>query len=81
MKRIVQWLIRGYQVVLSPYFGGQCRFFPSCSVYALEAVGRHGTIRGLWLSLRRVLKCHPLHPGGVDLVPETRCRISGDCHE
>lgn len=60
------WL---YQAVLGPWLGGRCRFYPSCSNYALEAIREHGLWRGMWLSARRVGRCHPLAPGGIDLVP------------
>jgi len=63
------FLIRLYQLLLSPFVGGHCRFHPSCSVYAIEAIQRHGCLKGLRLSLVRLVKCHPFHPGGVDLVP------------
>ena len=62
-------LIHLYQWTLSPWLGGNCRFNPSCSHYALEAVEQHGCLRGGWLSFKRVCKCHPLSRGGVDLVP------------
>lgn len=62
-------LIRVYQVTLSPWVGRQCRFHPTCSHYALEAIARHGPIAGSGLAIRRLLKCHPFHPGGVDLPP------------
>ncbi|HMP75465.1 MAG TPA: membrane protein insertion efficiency factor YidD [Kiritimatiellia bacterium] len=62
-------LICGYQLTLGPWLGGNCRFYPSCSHYGLEAIEQHGIARGGWLTLKRVCKCHPLHPGGVDLVP------------
>ncbi|MFC3293425.1 membrane protein insertion efficiency factor YidD [Modicisalibacter luteus] len=62
-------LIRLYQYALSPLLGPRCRFWPSCSHYAIEAVREHGPARGGWLSLKRILKCHPWHPGGIDLVP------------
>lgn len=61
--------VRGYQLVLSPIFGGACRYYPSCSVYALEALERHGALRGSWLALRRIARCHPFRPGGFDPVP------------
>jgi putative membrane protein insertion efficiency factor len=61
-------LIRLYQLTLSPYFGGQCRFYPTCSHYAMQALARHGFWRGLGLSLVRLAKCHPFHPGGYDPV-------------
>lgn len=68
-QRVVMVLIRGYQVLASP-FPSPCRYYPSCSAYALEAVSRHGTIKGGWLGLRRILRCHPFKPGGIDPVPE-----------
>jgi len=64
-------LIRFYQVVLSPFVGQHCRFYPSCSNYALEAIQRHGSARGSWLAVKRLCRCHPWHPGGVDPVPNT----------
>ena len=67
--KIIQGLIRIYQRALSPLLGARCRFYPSCSHYALEAMEVHGAVRGLWLALRRIARCHPLHPGGVDPVP------------
>jgi putative membrane protein insertion efficiency factor len=70
MKRLLLALIRLYQLCLSPFVGGQCRFYPTCSTYAAEAIDTHGTLRGGWLAVRRLLRCHPFHPGGVDLVPE-----------
>lgn len=72
MKHLLILLIRGYRLFLSPYFGTQCRFYPTCSVYALEALEVHGAARGSWLTLRRLLKCHPLHAGGPDPVPPAR---------
>jgi len=63
-------LIRGYQWFVSPLLGNHCRFYPSCSEYAREAIERHGVLRGVWLAIRRVARCHPWHPGGVDPVPE-----------
>ena len=62
-------LIRGYQRWIAPAFPPSCRFAPSCSHYALQALDRHGLQQGLWLTLRRVLRCHPYHPGGLDPVP------------
>jgi uncharacterized protein len=62
-------LIRGYQLLLSPLLPPSCRFTPSCSQYALEAVTRYGALRGTWLAARRLVRCHPFHPGGFDPVP------------
>jgi putative membrane protein insertion efficiency factor len=62
-------LIRLYQFVLSPFVGGACRFVPSCSVYAREAIERHGALRGSWLALRRLSRCHPFGGSGFDPVP------------
>lgn len=68
MKEILIFLIRVYQFVISPVIGPHCRFYPSCSQYAVEAMDRKGFGPGLLLSVRRLLKCHPFHPGGVDPV-------------
>jgi len=62
-------LIRVYQYTLSPFLGPACRFHPSCSEYAYQAIMRHGPLRGLLLAIKRILRCHPFHPGGVDPVP------------
>jgi uncharacterized protein len=64
------FLLRLYQLTLSKLLGPRCRFYPSCSQYAVEAIQKHGTIRGIALALARVARCHPWHPGGVDLVPD-----------
>lgn len=64
-------LIRGYQRLISPLLGPRCRFYPSCSSYALEAIERHGALRGGALAARRIIRCHPLNPGGYDPVPST----------
>ena len=69
MRLILQTLIRGYQLIISPWLGPRCRFYPSCSHYAQEAITVHGSARGLWLTLRRLARCHPWHPGGLDPVP------------
>lgn len=67
--RLVMALVRGYQWVLSPYLGGRCRHHPSCSAYALEALRIHGSIRGGWLTIRRLARCHPWGSSGYDPVP------------
>ncbi|MBK5937956.1 membrane protein insertion efficiency factor YidD [Halochromatium roseum] len=69
VNRLVRGSIRAYQLFLSPLLGNHCRFYPTCSQYAIEAVEQHGVLRGLWLGVRRLLRCHPWHPGGVDPVP------------
>jgi putative membrane protein insertion efficiency factor len=63
------WLVRAYQLAISPMLPPSCRFHPTCSEYALEALQRHGAVRGGWLALRRIFRCHPWHPGGHDPVP------------
>lgn len=65
-------LVRGYQLVVSPLLGPSCRFYPSCSAYGLESLRVHGAVRGTWLTVRRLLRCHPWNPGGVDEVPPAR---------
>jgi putative membrane protein insertion efficiency factor len=67
-----QALIRGYQLGISPLLPSSCRYLPTCSDYALEAVGRHGPVMGGWLALRRILRCHPLGGSGFDPVPSVR---------
>ena len=62
-------LITGYRRFISPLLGARCRFAPSCSAYALEAVREHGALRGMWLAVRRIGRCHPFNPGGFDPVP------------
>ncbi|MEE4381475.1 MAG: membrane protein insertion efficiency factor YidD [Pseudomonadales bacterium] len=69
MKAVLLFLLRVYRRWLSPLLGPHCRFHPTCSAYAVEAIERHGALRGSALALRRVLRCHPLHPGGFDPVP------------
>ena len=70
MRQALLLMIRGYQLTVSPLVPrGTCRFHPTCSVYGYEAVERHGIVRGSWLALRRLFRCHPFHPGGLDPVP------------
>jgi putative membrane protein insertion efficiency factor len=69
MKRVLLALISAYRLLLSPFLGANCRFYPTCSTYAAEAIQTHGALRGTWLAVKRILKCHPWHPGGVDPVP------------
>ena len=67
--RALMALITGYRRFISPLLGARCRFAPSCSAYALEAVREHGALRGAWLAVRRIGRCHPFNPGGFDPVP------------
>ena len=69
MKTLSLLMLRGYQYAIRPLLGANCRFYPSCSDYAREAIDRYGVLKGVWLTLRRVGRCHPYHPGGFDPVP------------
>ena len=69
MSRLLVWILRGYQLAISPMLGQNCRFYPSCSQYAIEALRIHGAARGSWLAARRVCRCHPWNDGGHDPVP------------
>lgn len=77
MQTLLLILIRGYRLIFSPWVGGQCRFHPTCSVYAEQAIRRFGVLRGLWLATCRIGKCHPWHPGGTDPVPATENKYHG----
>jgi uncharacterized protein len=72
MKYILIGLIKFYRSAISPYTPSTCRFYPTCSQYGLEAVRRFGAIKGGYLTIKRITKCHPFHTGGVDLVPEKK---------
>jgi putative membrane protein insertion efficiency factor len=83
-RRILRWprivpvlLLRGYRLLVSPLYGQTCRFYPSCSAYSLEAYEVHGVFRGTYLTVRRLLRCHPWNPGGVDPVPPSGDRRRG----
>jgi uncharacterized protein len=88
MTHLLIFLMRAYQLLVRPLFaalshllvgpnlGQRCRYYPSCSDYAVEALQTHGSLRGAWLAIRRVLRCHPWAPGGVDLVPPVRAAES-----
>ena len=72
MKRLLTGLIRIYQKTVSRVIPARCRFYPSCSDYTIEAIEKRGIVYGLWLSLRRICRCHPWNPGGVDPVPDRK---------
>ncbi|MGC9215224.1 membrane protein insertion efficiency factor YidD [Acidithiobacillus sp.] len=69
MRRAAVVVVRGYQYVISPMLGHNCRFFPTCSEYTCQAIERYGIAKGSWLGIKRISRCHPWHPGGVDPVP------------
>ncbi len=69
MKTILIQLIKLYQKTLSLFIGGECRFYPTCSTYSIQAIETYGVIKGSWLMIKRISKCQPLHPGGIDNVP------------
>jgi len=69
MARILIWLVKGYQFLLSPFFGSNCRFTPTCSHYTCQALQKYGALQGGWMSIRRLLRCNPWHAGGDDPVP------------
>ncbi len=77
MRRVIAFFIRLYQLFVSPLLPRSCRFYPTCSEYALQAVLKHGILRGGWLAVKRVVKCGPWHPGGYDPVPEPQARPGG----
>ncbi len=81
ISRLLIALLRFYKRFISPLLGPRCRFHPSCSEYAMQAISRHGTLRGGWLATRRLGRCHPFHPGGLDPVPDhlhsSSCRCTG----
>jgi uncharacterized protein len=78
MRFVLKFLIRGYQLAISPLLGPCCRFYPSCSHYALEAIDTHGALRGTWLTIKRISRCHPFHEGGFDPVPGRCLKHSHD---
>lgn len=77
----LSWLLRGlvraYQLLIRPVLPASCRFYPSCSAYAMEALAKHGAVKGTWLTTARICRCHPWNDGGVDLVPEPKSKAPG----
>ena len=75
LSNTLSLIIKAYQYLLSPLLGNRCRFYPSCSSFAIQALKAHGLLRGCYFMLKRILRCHPWHPGGIDPVPEknTKC--------
>ena len=71
MQKLLLGAVSGYRLAIRPLLGQHCRFYPSCSEYAMQAIERHGSARGSWLALRRLARCHPLDPGGYDPVPDS----------
>lgn len=74
-RNICVAILVAYRAVISQLYGDVCRYYPSCSSYALQAIQQHGVIRGIWMGSRRILRCHPWAPGGVDDIPEPRRRL------
>ncbi|HUC60753.1 MAG TPA: membrane protein insertion efficiency factor YidD [Alphaproteobacteria bacterium] len=79
--RMLRAAVRGYQLLIRPVLPASCRYYPSCSQYALEALARHGALRGSWLALARILRCHPWAEGGVDPVPDAPHAHGPGCPE
>lgn len=78
MRFVLKFLIRVYQIALSPLLGPNCRYYPTCSQYAIEAIESHGSLRGAWLTIKRISRCHPWHEGGFDPVPGRCLKHSHD---
>ncbi len=72
LKHALIGLVKGYQLLISPFLGNNCRYYPSCSAYTIEAMEKHGPFKGIWMGIKRVSRCHPFHEGGVDPVPEPK---------
>ncbi|TKA88927.1 membrane protein insertion efficiency factor YidD [Guyparkeria sp. SB14A] len=81
MRRVLIGLVKGYRLLISPMLPPSCRFYPTCSEYAVEALSRHGALKGGWLTLRRLGRCHPFCAGGIDPVPGTSSEPGGCPHD
>ena len=79
MTRVMIWALKGYKLAISPWFGAACRYEPTCSAYAEEAIRLHGPVRGVWLGARRIARCHPWGGSGYDPVPQPRSATYIDC--
>lgn len=80
IKSMLIGIILFYQRYISRFTPPTCRFYPTCSHYGLEAIKRYGPLKGSWLTVKRLVKCHPFHPGGIDLVPEKKEELSSNSH-
>ncbi|MCM3256680.1 MULTISPECIES: membrane protein insertion efficiency factor YidD [Paenibacillus] len=80
-RRVVKVPIHFYRKFISPLKPATCRFYPTCSAYALEAIEVHGALKGSWLAAKRIARCHPFHPGGIDLVPPRKDKMSSSLTE
>ncbi|MCV6590542.1 MAG: membrane protein insertion efficiency factor YidD [Marinobacterium sp.] len=80
ISRLLILLVRGYQYLISPVLGSNCRFYPTCSSYMIEAIETHGIVRGLWLGIRRIGRCHPWGDSGIDPVPPVHNCQTEHCH-
>jgi len=80
MKTLLIWLIRGYRMFVSPLFPPSCRYTPTCSQYGMQAIERFGPLRGSWMTILLILRCHPFHPGGYDPVPSLDNSVKKDSH-
>jgi putative membrane protein insertion efficiency factor len=79
MRQVLIFVVKSYRWLLSPLIGPSCRFYPSCSAYSLEALQRFGALKGTWLTVHRLARCHPWHPGGFDPVPAGTDFANGHC--
>ncbi len=74
IRKALVLIVKLYRYAITPFFANNCRFYPTCSSYAETAISRHGALKGSWLATRRICRCHPWHPGGVDMVPDKQSK-------